>query len=103
MALVSHPLRAALALADQHVQDAVLVRVALHVPLVRDLVVRRVLVEIRSRVAKRRGVQRLAMLQREVPVRLRALAYCLRLRLQAPQRYALAQHPSRERPWSLAR
>jgi hypothetical protein len=89
---VSRPLRAALGLADQIVQDAVLARVAPHVPLVHALVERRVLVAARIRV----------VLQRVVRVRLHALACCPRLRLLALQRSAPAQHPCRERPWSLA-
>jgi hypothetical protein len=88
----------ALGLADQHVQDAVLARVAPHVPLVHALVVRCVRVAVRSRVA-----QNLVVPRRVAQVRSRALACFLRLRLLALQRSALAQHPSRERPWSLAR
>jgi hypothetical protein len=99
---VSRPLHAALGLADQHVQGAVLVRVAPHVPLVHALFVRCVPVAARSRVVKRLGVQLLVVLRRVVQVRSRALACCLRLRLLVLQRSALAQHPSRERPWSLA-
>jgi hypothetical protein len=95
---VSRPLHAALGLADQHVQGAVLVPVAPHVPLVHALVVRCVPVAARSRVA-----QHLVVLRRVVQVRSLALACCLRLRLLALQRSALAQHPCRERPWSLAR
>jgi hypothetical protein len=93
----------ALGLADQHVQDAVLARVAPHVPLMHALVVRCVRVAVRSRVVKRLVVQPLVALRRVVQVRSRALACCLRLRLLALQRSALAQHPCRERPSSLAR
>jgi hypothetical protein len=100
---VSRPLHAALGLADQHVQGAVLVRVAPHVPLVHALFVRRVPVAARSRVAQNLVVQHLVVPRRVAQVRSRALACFLRLRLLALQRSALAQHPSRERPWSLAR
>jgi hypothetical protein len=93
----------ALGLTDQHVQDAVLARVAPHVPLVHALVVRCVRVAVRSRVVKRLVVQPLVALRRVVQVRSRALACCLRLRWLALQRSALAQHPCRERPSSLAR
>jgi hypothetical protein len=77
--------------------------VAPHVPLVHALVVRCVPVAVRSRVAQHLAVQRLVVLRRVVQVRSLALACCLRLRLLALQRSALAQHPCRERPWSLAR
>jgi len=100
---VSRPLRAALGLADQLVRGAVLARVAPHVPLVRALVVRCVPVAVRSRVAQNLVVQHLVVPLRVVQVRLHALACCLRLRLLALQRSALARHPCRERPWSLAR
>jgi hypothetical protein len=93
----------ALGLADQHVQDAALARVAPHVPLMHALFVRCVRVAVRSRVVKRLVVQPLVALRRVVQVRSRALACCLRLRLLALQRSALAQHPCRERPSSLAR
>jgi hypothetical protein len=80
-----------------------LARVARHVPLVRALGVhfvkgaRRTLVVTR-RVAQLRGVPRL-----EVLLPLRASVCFPQWRLLAPQRSALAQHPSRVRPWSLAR
>jgi hypothetical protein len=77
--------------------------VALHVPLVHALVVRCVPVAVRSRVAQHLVVLRRVVLRRVVQVRSLALACCLRLRLLALQRSALAQHPCRERPWSLAR
>jgi hypothetical protein len=93
----------ALGLADQHVQGAALARVAPHVPLVHALVVRCVPVAVRSRVAQHLVVQPLVVLRRVAQVRSSALACCLRLRLLALQRSALAQHPSRERLWSLAR
>jgi hypothetical protein len=93
----------ALGLVDQHVQDAVLARVAPHVPLVHALVVRCVPVAVRSRVEQHLAVQRLVVRRRVVQVRSRALACCLRLRWLALQRSALAQHPCRERPSSLAR
>jgi hypothetical protein len=92
-----------LELADQHVQDAVLARVAPHVPLVLALGVHFVKGAVRTLVVKRRVAQHLVVLQRVVQVRSLSLACCLRLRLLALQRSALAQHPCRERPWSLAR
>jgi hypothetical protein len=100
---VSRPLRAALGLADQHVQGAALGRVAPHVPLVHALVVRRVPVAARSRVAQHLVVQPLVVLRRVAQVRSRASACFPQLRLLAPQRSAPVQRPSRERPWSLAR
>jgi hypothetical protein len=92
-----------LAPADQHALDEELARVAPHVPLEHALVVRCVPVAARSRVVKRRVAQHLVVLRRVVQVQSRALACCLRLRWLVLQQSALAQHPSRERPWSLAR
>jgi hypothetical protein len=94
---VVHALVARLAL------DEELGPVAPHVPLVHALVVRCVPVAVRRRVAQHLVVLRLVVLRRVVQVRSLALACCLRLRLLALQRSALAQHPCRERPWSLAR
>jgi hypothetical protein len=92
-----------LVLADQHVQDAVLVQIAPHVPLVHALFVRCVLVAARSRVVKLRVAQPLVVLRRVAQVRSRVLACCLQLRLLALQRSALAPHPCLEHPWTLAR
>jgi hypothetical protein len=89
---VSRPLRAALELADQHVQDAVLARVAPHVPLVHALGVHFVKGALRTLVVPR--------LEALVP--LRASACSPQWRLLVPQRSALAQHPYRARPWNLA-
>ena len=97
MVLVTRQFRVVLVLADQLVPDAVLARVAPHVPMAHALVVRCVPVAIRSRV-----VQPLVVLRSVAQVRSRALACCQRLRLPAQQRFALAQHPCRERPWNLA-
>ena len=100
---MSRPLRAALELADQHVQGAVLARVAPHVSLVLALGVHFVKGAVRTLVVKRRVAQLRVVPRLEVLLPLLALACCLRLRLLALQRSALAQHPCRERPWSLAR
>jgi hypothetical protein len=77
--------------------------VAPHVPLVLALGVHFVKGAVRTLVVKRRVAQHLVVLRRVVQVQSLALACCLRLRLLVPQRSALAPHPCRERPWSLAR
>jgi hypothetical protein len=77
--------------------------VAPHVSLVLALGAHFVKGAVRTLVVKRRVAQLRVVPWLEVLLPLRASACCLRLRLQAPQRSALAQHPSRERLWSLAR
>jgi hypothetical protein len=80
-----------------------LARVAPHVPLVRAPGVHFVTGALQTLVLKRRVAQLRAVLRLEVLPLLRASVCFPQWHLLAPQRSALAQHPSRVRPWSLAR